>query len=70
MALKEWQELLAITRDAEFVIDRVRIIKTGIAIEGPFDLPPLARLSGDDLAFVTAFVRCHGSIKQWSVISG
>ena len=55
---------MAITREAAFVIDRVRITDTGIAIEGPFDLPPLSRLSIDDQAFVTAFVRCHGSIKQ------
>ena len=61
---KDWQELVAITREAPFVIDRVRITDTGIAIEGPFDLPLLAKLSGNDQAFVTAFVRCHGSIKQ------
>jgi hypothetical protein len=27
-------------------------------------VPPLARLAADDQVFVTAFIRCHGSIKQ------
>ena len=64
VALKNWQDLMTITRDAAFVIDRVRITDTDIAIEGPFGLSPLARLSIDDQAFVTAFVCCHGSIKK------
>ena len=45
-------------------IERVRLTETGIAIEGPFELPPLARLTAEDQVFVAAFVRCHGSIKQ------
>jgi hypothetical protein len=39
-------------------------VDTGVAIEGPFTLPPLAQLSAEDQVFVAAFVRCHGSIKQ------
>src|SRR4029453_17863033 len=45
-------------------IERVRLIGPDVAIEGPFELPPLAQLSADDQVFVAAFVRCHGSIKQ------
>ena len=60
----DWQELSKLTGDARFVIDRVRLVDSGVAIEGPFTLPPLARLSAEDQIFVAAFVRCHGSIKQ------
>ena len=64
MEPKSWSELKAVAREMPFVVDRVRLSESGIVIEGPFKLPPLARLSEDDQAFVTAFVRCHGSIKQ------
>jgi hypothetical protein len=45
-------------------VDRVRVVESGVAIEGPFKLPPLAQLPAEDQIFVAAFVRCHGSIKQ------
>jgi hypothetical protein len=45
-------------------VERVRLVDSGVAIEGPFTLPPLAGLAADDQVFVAAFVRCHGSIKQ------
>ncbi|SRR5579871_8027 len=61
---KPWQTLTALTGGSSLEIERVRLTETGIAIEGPFELPPLARLTAEDQVFVTAFVRCHGSIKQ------
>lgn len=64
MSAKNWNELKTVSQDMPFVVDRVRLVETGIVIEGPFELPPLAKLPEDDQAFVTAFVRCHGSIKQ------
>jgi hypothetical protein len=60
----DWQELSKLTQGGAVEIERVRLVKTDIAIEGRFALPPLAQLSGDDQIFVSAFVRCHGSIKQ------
>jgi len=60
----DWQALTKLTGGAPVQVERVRIEATGIAIEGQFDLPPLALLSGEDQIFVAAFVRCHGSIKQ------
>ena len=42
----------------------MRLVDSGVAIEGPFVLPPLAQLPAEDQVFVAAFVRCHGSIKQ------
>ena len=41
-----------------------------VAIEGRFEVPPLARLSAEDQTFVAAFVRCHGSIKQMEKFFG
>jgi hypothetical protein len=35
-----------------------------VAMEGEFEVPALARLSLEEQLFVTAFVRCHGSIKR------
>jgi len=61
---RDWQELTKLVGQAPFEVERVRLVETGVAIEGPFALPPLARLSAEDQVFVAAFVRCHGSIKQ------
>ena len=60
----DWQELTKLVGQAHFEIDRVRLVDTGVVIEGPFSLPPLAQLPAEDHVFVAAFVRCHGSIKQ------
>src|SRR5215475_2971976 len=66
----DWQELTSLTRGQPFVVERVRLAATGIAIEGEFDLPQLAQLGVDDQVFVTAFIRCHGSIKEMERIFG
>jgi len=52
------------------VVERVRLVDRDIAVEGSFELPQLARLSAEDQVFVTAFVRCHGSIKEMEQIFG
>ena len=61
---RDWQELTKLTGNAPLEVDRVRLSESGVTIEGPFSLPPLARLAAEDQVFVAAFVRCHGSIKQ------
>jgi hypothetical protein len=66
----EWQELTRLTQGASLVVERVRLAGRDVAIEGRFELPQLARLSSDDQVFVTAFVRCHGSIKEMEQIFG
>jgi hypothetical protein len=60
----DWQELTKLIGQARVEIDRVRLVETGVVIEGPFTMPPLAQLPAEDQVFVAAFVRCHGSIKQ------
>src|SRR4249920_4243755 len=60
----DWQELTKLVGGARVEVDRVRLVDTGVAIDGPFTLPPLAQLPAEDQVFVAAFVRCHGSIKQ------
>lgn len=67
---KDWQELTKITRGAPLSVERVRLGDSGIAVEGDFELPPLARLTIEDQVFVTAFVRCHGSIKEMERLFG
>src|SRR5580765_3306558 len=70
MASQDWQTLTRITAGAAFEIERVRLVDTDVALEGRFEIPPLARLSADDQIFVAAFVRCHGSIKQMEKFFG
>ena len=60
----DWQELLRIADGSPFVVERMRIPEKGIAVEGEFALPQLARLSLEDQVFIAAFVRSHGSIKE------
>ncbi|MGA8088399.1 MAG: DUF2089 domain-containing protein [Terracidiphilus sp.] len=69
-APSDWQDLLRMAQGAPVVIERVRIPEKGIAIEGAFTLPELARLSLEDQIFVTAFLRSHGSIKEMEQIFG
>lgn len=64
MKPRDWQELTRITQGAAFIIERVRLVDSDIAVEGQFELPPMARLSGDDQVFVMAFMKCDGSIKE------
>lgn len=66
----DWQDLLRMAQGAPLVIERVSIPDKGVAIEGSFTLPELARLSLEDQVFVTAFLRSHGSIKEMEQIFG
>jgi hypothetical protein len=66
----EWHELTSLTRGQPFVVERVRLVDSRVAIEGEFEPPQLAQLSLEDQVFVTAFVRCHGSIKEMERIFG
>jgi hypothetical protein len=68
--LKDWQELTKLTRGAPITIERVRLTNKDIAVEGSFELPPLARLNWEDQIFVTAFIRSHGSIKDMEELFG
>src|SRR5437764_15272518 len=60
----DWQERTNLARGQPLVVERVRLTDTGVVVEGAFELPQLAQLSVEDQVFVTAFVRCHGSIKE------
>lgn len=70
MKPRDWQELTRITQGSPMIIERVRLLDSGIALEGEFELPPLARLSGDDQVFVMAFMKCDGSIKEMERVFG
>jgi hypothetical protein len=70
MATHDWQTLTRLTAGAPFEIERVRLTAQDVAIEGRFELPPLAQLSAEDQIFVAAFVRSHGSIKEMEKLFG
>jgi len=67
---QDWMELTRLTAGAPLTVERVKVKDKDIAIEGSFDLPPLAQLTMEDQTFVTAFVRCHGSIKEMEQLFG
>ena len=66
----DWQDLLRMAQGCALVVERVRVPKKGITIEGEFRLPELARFGLEDQVFIAAFVRCHGSIKEMEQIFG
>src|SRR2546427_10888294 len=70
METQDWQALTKLTGGQPIEIERVRLVADEVAIEGRFELPPLARLSAEDQIFVAAFVRSHGSIKQMEEFFG
>lgn len=67
---KDWTELTQLTQGQPIVVERIRLVEKGIAIEGSFELPQLARLAMDDQIFVIAFIRSHGSIKEMERVFG
>jgi hypothetical protein len=60
----DWQELISLTQGRPFVVERIRLVEADVAVEGRFEPPQLAQLAPEDQVFITAFVRCHGSIKE------
>jgi hypothetical protein len=66
----DWQELTRLTQGAPMTVEKVRLAGSGIAVEGSFELPPLARLVQEDQIFVTAFLRCRGSLKEMEELFG
>jgi hypothetical protein len=62
--IQDWQALTRLTRDEAFTVTKVNLKRTGVSIEGEFELPPLGRLSYEDQVFIAEFIRTHGSIKQ------
>ena len=70
MATQDWQALTKLIGSHPIEVERVSLIDSGVAIDGRFELPPLARLTAEDQIFVAAFVRCHGSIKEMERIFG
>jgi hypothetical protein len=61
---------MRLTQGQPIVVERVRLEGKEVAIEGAFELPQLARLSGEDQVFVIAFLRSHGSIKEMEQVFG
>jgi hypothetical protein len=67
---QDWKVLTELTRGVDLEVEKVRLKDTGVAIEGSFELPPLARLTLEDQIFVTAFIRSQGSIKSMEKLFG
>ena len=65
-----WKELTELTRGEAFRVERVRMKRTGIAVEGQFELPALAQMTEADQVFIAAFLRSHGSIKEMERLFG
>ena len=68
--MADWKDLTRLTGGARMVVERVSLPESGVALEGSFELPPLAQLAFEDQVFVAAFVRSHGSIKEMERLFG
>lgn len=60
----EWHRLTDLIGDKDFTITGIQLKGDDIALNGHFELPPLARLTYEDQVFIGEFVRSHGSIKH------
>ena len=67
---QDWQALTGLTQGRGFVVERIRLTDSDIAIEGAFALPKLAQLAMEDQVFIAAFLRSHGSIKEMEQVFG
>ena len=65
-----WSKLTKLTDGVRFVVERVRLLNSQIAIEGEFHLSPLAQLTADEQEFVTAFLRSRGNLREMERIFG
>jgi hypothetical protein len=52
---KDWTYLTRLTGGKPITVRRVEVGDEGIAIEGNFELPPLAKLQTEDQVFVAVF---------------
>jgi hypothetical protein len=68
--LADWQTLMTMAQGRPMTVERVRLGDSGVAIEGAFEPPLLARLDPADQVFVVAFLRSHGSIKEMERMFG
>jgi hypothetical protein len=68
--MHKWSDLTRLTAGSDYLIERVRLPDSGVAVEGSFEPPPLALLTADDQVFVAAFVKAHGSIKEMERLFG
>lgn len=66
----DWQELTRLTQGEEILVERVKLVRTDIAIDGQFELPPLAQITAEDQVFVMAFIQANGSIKEMEKVFG
>jgi hypothetical protein len=68
--IHDWFELTRMTQGLPITVEKVRILRENISLEGSFELPPLAQLSLEDQIFIVAFLRSHGSIKEMEEMFG
>jgi len=66
----DFDEIVEFAKGRSLTVERIRVGDSKLAIEGEFELPPLAALSNKDQIFVAAFISCHGSIKEMERLLG
>ena len=66
----DWNDLTGLIAGAPFVVERIRVPTSGVAIEGEFQPPPLALLSPEDQVFAVAFLKSRGNMRQMERIFG
>ena len=67
----EWQELTRLTQGAPLTVEKVRLSRPRPRHRGQLsNCRPWRPLIPEDQIFVTAFLRCHGSIKEMEELFG
>ena len=66
----DWQELTKLTQGEPILVERVKLVRTGISIDSEFELPPLAQITAEDQVFIMAFIQASGSIKEMEKVFG
>ena len=55
---------------SDFMLERIRCIECGTAVEGSFKLGKLGSLPAEHQDFIEVFVRCRGNIKDVEKVLG
>jgi hypothetical protein len=67
---QDWRVVTKMAQGKELRVTRVELDENSVAIEGNFELPPLAKLDMEEQVFVASFIKSHGSIKEMERLFG
>lgn len=70
MKRNSWKEVAQIADGGTIEVHEVYLPEKQMSLRGQFESPPLSQLKEDELIFIAAFVKSHGSIKAMEKLFG